>query len=87
MSKLKLYPPPSKRVGFIFFNESPLKMIKNAFNFKLFSFSRYSNFCPDFFVNVQNQLDDFKVNFKIYDVTYQELNTKYIRSNQTKKFG
>ena len=81
--QIKAVSPPSKRVGFLFFNESPLKMIKNAFNFKLFSFSRYSNFCPKFFVDVRNQLDDFKVNFKIYDVIYQ----RYIRSNETKKFG
>ena len=35
---------------FIYFNESALKMMKNAFYFmfKTLSFSRYLHFCPDF---------------------------------------
>ena len=40
--------PPSKKFVFIYFNESPLKMMENAL--KLFSFVRYLHFCPDFLV-------------------------------------
>ena len=37
---------------------------------KLFPFSRYLSFCPDFFGRVAKRLDQKnKVNFKIYDVT------------------
>ena len=37
---------------------------------KLFSFSRYLNFCIDFLVMKKKRLDSkYKVNFKIYDVT------------------
>ena len=43
---------PSQKIGFISFNENPLEMIKNTlFHLKRsFSFSRYLNFCLDFFV-------------------------------------
>ena len=47
-------------------------MMKNAFYFilKLFSFSRYLNFWPDFFCQVGKGLDKkAKVNFKTSDVT------------------
>ena len=37
---------------------------------KLFSFSRYSTFCLDFFGRLAKQLDcKNNVNFKIYDIT------------------
>ena len=41
------------------FNESPLKIMENAFYFilKLFSFSRYFNFCLDFLVMQEKRLD------------------------------
>ena len=42
---------------------------------KLFSFSRYLNFCPDFFGHVVKQLDKkTTINFKIYDVTIWKTN-------------
>ena len=49
---LKVRLPPSKKICFICFNESPLKSWKMHFisSLKLFSFSRYLNFCPDFLV-------------------------------------
>ena len=61
-----------KKNCFIFFNENPLKMMKKAFYFilKLFSFSRYLNFCADFLAMSKKHLDQkYKVNFKIYDIT------------------
>ena len=33
--RVKLQHPPSRRAGFISFNESPLKMMKNVFYFTL----------------------------------------------------
>ena len=37
---------------------------------KLFSFSRYLSFCPDFLIMQQNDFDKKdQVNFKSYDVT------------------
>ena len=49
---LKVGQSASKKFGFIYFNESPLKMMKNAFYFmlKLCSFLRYLHYCPDFLV-------------------------------------
>ena len=49
---LKVRLPPFKKICFICFNESPLKSLKMHFisSLKLFSFSRYLNFCPDFLV-------------------------------------
>ena len=44
---------PSKKVAFICFNESPLKMMKNASHCMLkalFVLEKYLQFCPDFFV-------------------------------------
>ena len=42
----------SNKILFIRFNQSPFKMMKNAFYFFLqaFSFPRYLNFCLDFLV-------------------------------------
>ena len=50
--KVKVGLSPSKKFRFICFNESPLKMMKNAFYFilKLFFFSKYLNFCLDILV-------------------------------------
>ena len=61
--------PRPKAVGFIYFNQSPLNMMFFISSEKLFSFLRYSQFCPDFFGYIGKQLDKkAKVNFKIYDV-------------------
>ena len=51
----KVGPSLSKKCVFIYFNESPLKMMKNAFYFMLkalfvVSFLRYLHFCPDFWI-------------------------------------
>ena len=57
--------PPSKKNCFICFNENRLRISSQ----KLFSFSRYFNFCLDFLVMLRkrfNQKDQVK--FKIYDV-------------------
>ena len=62
--------PRPKAVGFIYFNQNPLNMMFFISSEKLFSFLRYSQFCPDFFSYIGKQLDrKAKVNFKIYDVT------------------
>ena len=61
---------PSMKVGFICFNESPLKTMKKFFLFhpqKLFSIQRYLNFRPDLFGHVIKPLDK-KANLKIYGV-------------------
>ena len=46
------------RLGQFLANESPIKMLKNAFyfTFKVISFSRYLNFCLDFLVMYKNGL-------------------------------
>ena len=65
---------------------------------KLFLFSRYLRFCPDFFAIVEKRLDKKgKVNFKMYDVTTwlkNNYNTQYTipnislsKGNQVTKFG
>ena len=48
--KIKVGLLPSKTISCICFYEIPLKMMNNAFYFilKVFSFSRYLNFCIDF---------------------------------------
>ena len=49
----------SKIVGFICFNVSPLKTMKNAFYF-------VSNVCPEFLDRLEKRLDETpKINFKI----------------------
>ena len=69
---------PSKKVAFICFNESSLKMVKNSFDIiskVFFSFLRYLNICLDFFDHVGKRPDKkAKVNFKIYDVRNWETN-------------
>ena len=52
-------------------------MTKDAFYFilKAFFLLRYLNFCPDFFVHVEKQLDKkAKVDVKTYDVTTCDTN-------------
>ena len=47
-----------------------LKVKKNAFYSKSFSYLRYLIFCPDFFDHAEKRLDKKSdSNFKIYDVT------------------
>ena len=62
----------------ILFTESPLKLTKNAFYLplKTLSFSRYLNFCLDFFCHERKRLDKkAKVYFKIYHVMIWEANS------------
>ena len=49
---IKVRISPSKKIYFICFNESPLKIIEILFisSQKLFSFSRYVNFCLEFLI-------------------------------------
>ena len=68
--KLKSDSHLPKTKFFICFNDSPLKMIKNAFYFILKAFSRYLNFCLDFCGMQKKRLDQKdKGNFEMYDVT------------------
>ena len=67
----------SKEVGFVCFNENPLKTMKNAFYFilKTLFFLRYLNFCPDFCGHVKKRFHKkAKVNSKYYDFTGWETN-------------
>ena len=65
---------PFKKFGFICFNETPLKIMKNAF-FHLKRPLRYLHFCHDFFVYVRKRFDKkVKLNFKSYDVINWETN-------------
>ena len=80
------------------FNESPSKIMKNAFHFliKVFSVLKFLNFCPDFFDHVRKGLDK-KANFnlKICDFTDWTINIKIHilpnisrnKDNQTMKFA
>ena len=56
---------------------------------KLFSFSRYLNFCLDFFVHVGKRLDmKTKLDFKSYDITDFQINiTIHILLNISKSKG
>ena len=77
LKNIKFELSSSKKLGFICFNESPLKMMNNAFYFilKAFLFLRDLQFCPDFFGYVGKQLyKKAMVNFKIYDITNWETN-------------
>ena len=87
-----------KKVCFICFIDSPLKIMENAFYFilkKLYLLSRYLNLCHDFFVMLKKWLDQKgKVNFKIHDVTIWLTITIHIlpnisrsKDNQTMKIG
>ena len=67
---------PSKIVKICFKREA-LKWWKMIFisRLKLFSFLRYINFCPNFFVHVGKRLHTkAKVNFKVYDITDWQIN-------------
>ena len=59
LKNIKFEQSSSKKLGFICFNESPLKMMNNAFYFilKVFLFLRDLQFCPDFFGYVGKRLD------------------------------
>ena len=61
----------SKKVGFVCFNESPLKWLKCFFFFlKVLFVLKILNFCPNIFGLVGKGLDKkAKVNFKTYDNT------------------
>ena len=83
---------------FICLNESPLKILKNAFHFflKALFFLKIFNFFQDFFGHVTKWLVNFKVNFKICDVTYLEKqvitihilpNMSRNKCHRTMKFG
>ena len=63
---------PFKKVCFIYLNERPLKIMKNAFYFilKLFSFLRFLNFYPNFFDHEgKRPVKRAKVSLKFNDVT------------------
>ena len=64
-----LEPHLLKQVGFILFNQSPLKTKKNAFYIilkALFFIKIFLNFCPDSFRLVGKRLNQkAKVNFEI----------------------
>ena len=67
-SIIKVGLSPSKTTCLICFIESHLKLLENTFYFilKLFSFSRYLNFCNDFLVMQEKRLDlKDRVNCKI----------------------
>ena len=83
--KVKLW--PSKKNCFICFNESLLKMMKNAFYFiTVFCFTlkalfvlKIFNFLSWLFVHVKKWLDyKDQFNFKIYDVTALLTNNSHI---------
>ena len=63
---------PSKKVCFIFFNDSPLNMMKNAFYFIIKAlfvlkiFKILFNFCGHIGKRLDKEAKDI---FKIYDVT------------------
>ena len=60
---------PSKKIFIICFNDSPSKMMENAFYFILKA-PRYLNFCLDFLGWRKNGLirKKDKINFEVYDV-------------------
>ena len=63
---------PSKKKFITCFNDSPSKMMKNAFYFILKAFCSLDNlsFCLDFLGMQKKRLDQKdKINFEIYDVT------------------
>ena len=70
---------PSKKVGFIGFNESPLKFLNNPLYFilKALIVLKIFNFCLDFFIHAGKELDKkAKVNFKIYDIRSWKIHKK-----------
>ena len=88
-SGLKVGVSPSKKIIFISLNESPLKMMKNAFYFilKLFSFSRYLNFCLGILVmRLISKLLTSQAG-KQTITTHILPNTSRSKDNHTLKFG
>ena len=72
---LKVGLSPFKKVGFICFKISPLKMMKNLFMLKALFVLIYLTFCHDFCDHLGKRLHKkTKVNFKIFDVTDWETN-------------
>ena len=70
--KLKVGHSPSKNVIFICFNESPLKVMKNAlyFMFKALFILEIFTFLSWLFRYIEKRVDKKpKINFKIYDIT------------------
>ena len=69
---MMLEPHLLKQVGFIWFNQSPLKTKKNVFYIilkALFFIKIFLNFCPNSFRLVGKLLNQkAKVNFKITDI-------------------
>ena len=69
---------PFKKVGFLYVNESLLKMMNNPFHFTikaLFVLTILLHFCIDIFGYVGKRLDKkAKGNFKIYGVTHWNIN-------------
>ena len=91
LRSFKVGPTPSIKVGFICFNETSLKMVRNAFYFtlKVLSFFRFSIFFPDVFGHAGKRLDKKdQVNFKTYDVTNWEADnnethiTRYLKKQR-----
>ena len=71
-SNIKVGLSPSKKICFIYFNENPLIMMKNAFYFMLKAFSVLVifKFLSWLFGYVEKPLDKkTMVNFKVYEVT------------------
>ena len=65
---MKVWLSPFKKSCFIYFNKSPLKVIKKyvLYDVKFFLFLRYLKFCADFFYHVGKWLDKkAEVNFKV----------------------
>ena len=77
---LKVELSPFTVVVFIYFKESSIKILKNAFYFmlKALFLLEIFNFLSLLFVYVEKRLDKKgKVNFKIYDVTHWTTNNIY----------
>ena len=71
---LKVGLSPTKKICFICFSESPLKMMKNAFysTLKALFVFKVLNFCPEVLIKQKKWLgQNDKVNFKIYGVKTQ----------------
>ena len=79
---------PSKKVVFIWFNESSIKTLKNAFYFmlKALFILEIFKFLSWLFGYVEKRLDKkVKVNFKIYDVTDWTTNDSHFPTSQELK--
>ena len=75
LSLLKVRLSPFKEFAFIYFNESPLKMMKTVFYFMLKALFVLEILTFWFFGFIEKRLDKkAMVNFKIYDVTDWTIN-------------